>query len=266
MSDHIEQVIADILDRWPPTHAWTDERKTKWCLDLADNLGGEKPEVLKWALKLLVANRNFGSTPLVAEVLKSVNQAVKEIGAQRRAGMLKLDDGQTYDADDPTKWDKAWTSDGVKLAYQLIQTEMGRRAAKEGWIRPLWCFICVERRLPTEHEIETPWLDPTFMRNGMEQKRAGLKAAARRHDEEMDRLARNTSAIGKKLYAMAQDIVTDGRRLADIANGKTHAPKSDYFLPIGVPANDLAKLKDNPPSKYADENLAEGRGWKGMTA
>lgn len=263
MSTAVQNFIAEVLKRWPPPKVWGDEQEEAWADDVIAEFANEKEPVFEQALGVLKRqSRGYSGTPRIEDVIKAVNLAVKEVAAQRQAGRLKLGDADTYDAGSyalvpVSKWDRAWTGEGVKLAYELLPTEMGLRAAREGWVRPLWCFVVVERRMPTEKEVTDDWLDYP--------KRRGLKAAAKAHDEELDRLARDSSALGKRLYAMAQDIVTDGRRLADIANGKTHAPKSDYFMPIGVPA-DIAKVKDNPPSKYADENFAEGRGWKGMTA
>jgi hypothetical protein len=175
--------------------------------------------------------------------------------------MLKLEDGQTYDADEHSlwalpKWDRAWKGEGVKLAYDMIKTEMGRRAADEGWIRPLWVFIVVERRLPTEKEITADWLDYP--------KRRGLRAAAKAHDEVMSELAPKTDALSKILFRMGQDIIRDGERLAEVAHGRQVPSRSDWFAPIRT--GGINPIKDNPPSKYADENLAEGRGWVGRTA
>lgn len=277
MSDAVLDFAEKILIRWKPTHTWDDNRLMAWSNDLADQLSGTREDVLDHTLRLMVAERSYTSTPLVADIVKLVSRARKELAAQRRTETLQLGGGYEQDQRAETKWDRAWTSEGVKFAYDNIKgTEIGKRAAREGWIRPLWTFLIVERRLPTEKEINAEWLDPTALRRDMENdrpsrampdgKRAGLKAAARRHDEEMRVLAQNHSTLGKRLYAMGQDIITDNKRLADIANGKSVPPRADYFMPIFTPGAEVAKEKANPPSKYADENFEEGRGWKGWTA
>lgn len=275
MSDAVLDFAEKVLIRWKPTHTWDDGRLMAWSNDLADQLGGTREDVLNHTLKLMVAERSYTSTPLVADIVKLVARARKELAAQRRTETLQLGGG--YDADQrvETKWDRSWSSEGVKFAYENIKgTEIGKRAAREGWIRPLWTFLIVERRLPTEAEINAEWLDNVPLRRDVGEhfrgmpdgKRAGLKAAARRHNEEMAILAKNLSTFGKRLYAMGMDIVKDGQRLADIANGKTVPPRADYFMPISTPGAEMAQEKANPPSKYADENFEEGRGWKGWTA
>lgn len=42
-----------------------------------------------------------------------------------------------------------WTPDAVGKAYKLIRSEMGSRAADEGWIHPLWDFCRKHGELPT---------------------------------------------------------------------------------------------------------------------
>lgn len=278
MNDAVADFAQRILDRWKPTHTWDAKRLQAWGADLIDLLGDTREDVLNHALKLMVAERSYTSTPLVADIAKIVARAKKEMAAQRHSENLPFGGGYDAQIRDETKWDRWWTGEGVKFAYENItKTEIGKRAAREGWIRPLWTFLIVERRLPTEAEINAEWLDAVPLRRDMETddrsqrgipdgKRAGLKAAARRHDEEMAILAQNQSAIGKRLYAMGMDIVRDGQRLADIANGKAVPPRADYFMPISTPGAEMAKEKANPPSKYADENFEEGRGWKGWTA
>lgn len=277
MSDAVFDFAEKILIRWKPTHTWDDNRLAAWSNDLNDQLSGTKEDVLNHTLKLMVAERSYTSTPLVADIVKLVARAKKELAAERSKQTFQFGGGYEAEQRQETKWDRSWTSEGVKFAYENIKgTEIGRRAAREGWIRPLWTFLIVERRLPTEQEINADWLDKTPLRRDVDPdkpsvgipdgKRAGLKAAARRHNEEMDALARNPSAFAKRLYAIGMDITKDSERLADIANGKSVPPRADYFKPISTPGAEMAKEKANPPSKYADENFEEGRGWKGWTA
>lgn len=277
MSDAVVDFAQKILVRWKPTHTWDDNRLAAWGADLADQLGDVREDVLNHALKLMVGERSYTSTPLVADITKIVARAKKEMAAQRRTETLQLGGGYEAEQRFDSKWDRTWTSEGVKFAYDNIKgTEVGKRAAREGWIRPLWTFLIVERRLPTEAEINADWIDRTPLRRDVDPeraatgipdgKRSGLKAAARRHDEEMAILAKNQSAMGKRLYAMGMGIIKDGQRLADIANGKSVPPRADYFMPISTPGAEMAKEKANPPSKYADENFEEGRGWRGWTA
>jgi len=55
--------------------------------------------------------------------------------------------------EDDKKKIKDWTGDVLKLADSLIQSDLGRQAADEGWVHSLWDFCRVNRRLPTGYEI-----------------------------------------------------------------------------------------------------------------
>lgn len=46
-----------------------------------------------------------------------------------------------------------WAGPALKTADQLIQSELGRRAADEGWALSLWDFCRKNMRLPTGSEI-----------------------------------------------------------------------------------------------------------------
>lgn len=56
----------------------------------------------------------------------------------------------SYGNRDPSPW-AGWR---LKLANDLMHTEMGRQAAREGWNGALWNFARMEQRLPRdEHEV-----------------------------------------------------------------------------------------------------------------
>lgn len=258
----VEDFIVEIAKRWPPSHAWSNERQAAWGADLGDQLGSEKPEVLRQALRLMIGARSYTTTPPVADVMKAVNQAVREIGAQRRAGMLHLGAAETYD--DMKPQDRPWTRERKRLAYELIQTETGRRAAREGWISPLWTFIIAHGRLPEEKEIDGPWYESPPGEPWRPRVGRPLKMAARYFDDTLHRLAASQTSLGKQYYAAAMRRVSDSQRLADIANGKKVPSRNDYYEQNYGKFDH--KAKPTPASKYADENAAEGRGWKGRTA
>lgn len=50
------------------------------------------------------------------------------------------------------KQHRHWTKEARAKAYDLVRTDLGRRAADEGWVLSLWDFCRRERRLPTTAE------------------------------------------------------------------------------------------------------------------
>lgn len=265
MNDHVDDFITEILKRWPPPGTWSAERKAAWGSDLGDELGNEKEDVLKYALKIMIRERTYPSTPMPSDVMKVVNQAVREVSAQRRAGMLKMGAGGTYEdgpfASKPE--DRAWTSERVKLAYDMLKTEMAKTAAREGWVHNFWTFVIQYGRMPNDQEINAKTI-------GYVDRHAvpGLKEAARQHDEVMRNLAASTSPRDKHWYQYGQMMIARGQRLADIANGKRDVPSmAEYWEEsFGKFERAMASAMAPAPPKYADESAAEGRGWKGLTA
>lgn len=57
--------------------------------------------------------------------------------------------------EDDKKKIKDWTGDVLKRADNLIQSDLGRQAADEGWVHSLWDFCRVNGRLPNGYEIVT---------------------------------------------------------------------------------------------------------------
>lgn len=260
--DNVEDFIMAIVMRWPAPHTWPNDRKAAWGADLADQLGNEKPEVLRHALKLMIAGRSYNTTPPVADVMKVVNQAVRETAARRQVDQLKLIVG----AEPGQRVEGHWTKERVKLAYELIQTDPGRKAAKEGYIHSFWTYVIEYGEAPKDHAINAKVRGYTKEGKPL----LGLKEAARQHLENMEALAKNTSPLGRRLYKWGTLVTARGMRLAEIAEGK-NVPSLEKFWHEAFGqfeklGNVSPEVQSTPASRYADVNKEEGRGWKGMTA
>lgn len=250
MSSDVQDFIAEVLKRWPPPRTWSEEQEDAWSDDVIAEFSSEKKPIFDQALSVLKRQtRQYSGTPRIEDVIKAVNQAVKEVGAQRRAGMLKLEPGSTYEHQypwSPPVEQRVWTKERIKLAYDLLPTEGGRLAATEGWAAPFWDYIVMHGEAPQPH----------------------LYPKLRKQAVTMDwclEIQRDGRGPVKAIIEAAQFRMANAQRLADIAMGKTMPSKADYAQEF-FKGTFTATVKDNPPSKYADENHAEGRGWKGMTA
>lgn len=250
MSSAVQDFIAEVLKRWPPPKSWSEEQEDAWSDDVIAEFSSEKEPIFAQALNVLKRqSRSYSGTPRIDDVIKAVNLAVKEVAAQRRAGMLKLGDGDTYDADPLNRIkpdDKAWTREGIKLAYEMLPTEMGRQAAREGWVAPFWQYVVTHRRMPGASDI------PAL-------KRAAIKP------EDLDVWARKPGAMAKSIYEAMRFRMSDAQRLADIADGKRVPTRQDYYR-THFGGSIGAEAKPSPSDRYADTNAEEGRGWKGVTA
>lgn len=248
MSSAVQDFITEVLKRWPPPRTWGPEQEDAWSDDVIAEFSSEKEPIFVQALSVLKRQtRGYSGTPRIEDVIKAVNQAVREVGAQRRAGMLKLAPDETYDPFQPPQEHRAWTKDRLKLAYDLLPTEIGRQATREGWVKPYWEYIVTHGEAPKPHQYAT------------------LKSYAIDMDY-CTKILRSGHFMAKQIVEAAQYRMLEAQRLGEIANGKRMPTKAEYFaehFPGGFPA---APAKSSPPSKYADENLEEGRGHIGVTS
>lgn len=93
--------------------------------------------VLEAATVRIIEGRTERSHPIIADVKKVCHEIIRE-DAESKPRLQTPEPG---------------VSDAYKLANDLIKGELGRRAAREGWVLTLRDFIVRERRLP-EGRIE----------------------------------------------------------------------------------------------------------------
>lgn len=143
MSIAVSKFISDLAIHFPPKHA-RPELETAWIRSMAEALRGYHPDVLEDAAKQIIATRKYTSFPLPAECKHACN-AVAEY-RQFICRSQTLPEFRTSTGDE-------WTSERVKLAYDLIKSGMGKEAARDGWVLALWNFARKNQRLPSGSEI-----------------------------------------------------------------------------------------------------------------
>lgn len=130
-----------VLQHFPPFR-WDEEKEAAWAATMVQELSGFADDVVQRAGREIVRTRKKPQTPLVAECVDACVSAKRWLDADRNSGRLPVDGASLG----PGNLD--WTADRLKLASELMNTPMGKQAAKEGWVGALWSFARKSARLP----------------------------------------------------------------------------------------------------------------------
>ena len=117
-------------------------REIEWLRSIRSQIIGYDDVVLREAGKLILLRRTERSFPLPAEIHKACAEVVRD----NNRGKLPLD-REALKA-------PGWSTERERLADDLINCEMGRHAARDGWILGLHNFARKHARLPLHHEID----------------------------------------------------------------------------------------------------------------
>lgn len=125
-------------------------------------------------------------------------------------------DAKAKEANKPQNPD--WMPEVVAMANDLIRCDLGRRAAREGWITQLWDFCRKHRRLPDKAEIERARpLDPRRF--------GGLIAEARRFDQAYAECCKpDAPEMTRKLKELGDSMLERRDRLSAIADPTLRNP------------------------------------------
>ena len=145
MSEEISHVevdfIAPLSIHYSVRHE-NDDAKKAWREDYVDAMRGYSSEVLKEAAKRIMRKRNYSNFPLIADCLEACKSVLDDRNVGRSPDMGSH------------KGYPEWSHERQRKAAQMICCELGKRAAKEGWVISLWDFCRNKDRLPQRHEID----------------------------------------------------------------------------------------------------------------
>lgn len=188
--------IDDLSVNFSFRRDWDEEREKNWSTLMVRELGGFNDEVLSRACREIILTRGKRSNeqwmPTIAECVKACRDAQFLVDGEKNSGRLHLGSGPLE------KKFAVWSDERRRLADQLVMTEQGRRAAKEGWIRPLHDFIRENARVPTERE------------------EASVKAAARDFTTAYEKTVRGGWPQARALCELGEKMVRRGDELADM--------------------------------------------------
>lgn len=136
----IAEFADEMLKHFPPFRQWEDYQEKAWAETLDAELSGFSAEVIKAAQKQIVRTRKPRDPrpPMVSECIDACLEARRFLESDKQAQTLPEMRSNTLD----------WSADRLKLARDLMHTQMGRQAAKEGWIGALYAFARKNQRLP----------------------------------------------------------------------------------------------------------------------
>ncbi len=137
-----------VLQHFPPFR-WDEHQERAWAGTLVRELAGFAPDVVLRGAQEMVRTRKKPQTPMVSECIDVCVSAKRWAEAHANKGRLPIDGAGAI----PGHLD--WTADRLKLASDLMNTPIGKQAAKEGWVGALWSFARKNARLPQQgKEVE----------------------------------------------------------------------------------------------------------------
>ena len=113
----------------------------EWLREMVQNLSGFPDDVLDQAASIIASTRKHRNFPLISECTAACFDARRKLAEQKPA--LPLDMARKANS---------FSAEREALAKDLIRGEMGRTAAKEGWIWSLYQFCLRNACLPTDSE------------------------------------------------------------------------------------------------------------------
>lgn len=149
-------------------------------------------EVLQRAADGMLAARSQRKFPLLAECLDACRSAQDEIAGE--AKRENDDRRQTAKSKDP------WSPERLKQADRMINSDVGRQAAEEGWIISLHDFCREQGRIPNRFEAEK------------------VRSAALIRKAEREERERNFGGNPRMIQSVARAMETRRVRLSALAN------------------------------------------------
>lgn len=136
--------VDSVLQIWPPFR-WDEVQEKAWTQLMVRNLDGFKPAVLDRAFQDMVARRKETRIPTPAECIAACTEAKRWLEMETNDGKLP---GHRIDPHDE------WSTERCRLAHDLKRSDIGKQAAREGWIVSFWHFCRRHQRVPNGREID----------------------------------------------------------------------------------------------------------------
>lgn len=155
-------------------------------------------DVLQRAANNTLDRRTFRNFPLPSECDKACQEARDELNAERGVKASKRENKE-----DPT-----WLPQRVKAADRMMNSDIGRKAADEGWIIVLHDFCRVNGRLPEA---------------GGEASTLRLQGLSWKHWYENAKSSAEGKAAPALIAPIARAFAAKAKRLTEAAYGKTAA-------------------------------------------
>ena len=194
MSKAVSNFVDTVIQHFPPFR-WDEEQERAWVGTMVKELACFSDAVLDRAIAHMIRTRKQRSIPLVAECIEGCLEARKWVEADTQKSQIP--EFRTSAADD-------WSTERVKLAYDLIKSSMGKQAAKDSpcWVLSLWNFCRKNQRLPVGPEIDR------------------CKRDARDFDEAYAKAVKGGWPQAQKLEELGASMLARRKKLAEEVLGK----------------------------------------------
>ena len=199
--DAIQKFIGDLaLHFSTPKHGST-VAEAAWLKSMVAELRGYSPEVLDRAARRIITTRKYRNFPLVAECRQACRDVAGEIEFDKHVQTL------------PTLREATgteWSTERVKLAYDLCKgTQVGKEAARDGWVLSLWDFVRKHQRVPKgSAEIEA------------------CRRGAKEFDEAYAKCVKGGWAGADQLVALGSSMLAKREKLSAEVLGKPDIPRT----------------------------------------
>lgn len=140
-ADHALSFLTTLQTQFRVKRHESDEHEAKWVEMMVAELKGYSAEVLEQAAKNMIRKRRNEFFPVLSECLAACDDAkhwIDQANPRFKLQAAKASPG---------------TNERRRLADELIMGEMGRQAAREGWIVGLHDFIRDNQRLPDAGQV-----------------------------------------------------------------------------------------------------------------
>ena len=138
--------IDDLSVNFSFRRDWDEEREKSWSTLMVRELGSFNDDILSRACREIIVTRgkrqNEQWMPTLAECIKACRDAQFIVEGEKNKGRLPLGAGPLE------KKFAVWSEERRRLADQLVMTEQGKRAAKEGWVLGLHNYIREHGEVP----------------------------------------------------------------------------------------------------------------------
>ena len=139
-----DQLVAELLNHFRVFHKADSPEEAMWSRSMAAVLGDYSDSVLAKACAHILKTRKNDRFPLPAEIAAVCVEIADD---DNRPKVLAAE----MEAAKANPWSRARTRFVIE---QLLSGEMGKRAARDGWIGPLYDECRLRNELPKAHEID----------------------------------------------------------------------------------------------------------------
>jgi hypothetical protein len=146
MTKAVADFIEALLVHYPVRHD-TEEREDAWVKSMIAALRDFDGDLLKEVANDIIRTRKYRNFPLLSEILDKCD----DVQARRQARMREATMPQLRM---PTEASDEYSRERQKFAHDMKRSELGKQAAREGWILGYWDFCRENLRAPAGREID----------------------------------------------------------------------------------------------------------------